>query len=160
MIAITATVNGASVEAVVPPRMTLVEFLRDHLGLTGTKVSCELQVCGACSVLVDGRPVSACTYLAVEIDGRTVETVEGLSVNGRLSAVQRAFMDNAGLQCGFCTSGFQMMATSLLRKTPHPTEAEVRHYLEGNICRCTGYRPIVDSVLAAAASPDGRAGDE
>lgn len=160
MIAITATVNGASIEAVVSPRMTLVEFLRDHLGLTGTKVSCELQVCGACSVLVDGRPVSACTYLAVEIDGRAVETVEGLSVDGRLSAVQRAFMDNAGLQCGFCTAGFQMMATSLLRKIPHPTEVEVRHYLEGNICRCTGYRPIIDSVLAAAASQNARADDE
>lgn len=149
MIDITTFVNGNAVTASIPARMTLAEFLRDELGLTGTKVSCELQVCGACSVLVDGEPVSSCTYLAAEADNHHVETVESLAVDGQLSAIQRSFMDNAGLQCGFCTSGFQMMATALLRKEPKPSESVVKDYLEGNICRCTGYRPIIDAVVNA-----------
>jgi len=147
---VTAEVNGVEVTRSVSPRHTLAQFLRDDLGLTGTKVSCELQVCGACSVLVDGAPVSACTYLAADIDGRTVETVEGLAAGGELHPLQRSFVDNFALQCGFCTPGFLMMAKSLLDRNPDPTEAEVREYLDGNICRCTGYRPIVEAVLEAA----------
>ncbi|HXR40810.1 MAG TPA: (2Fe-2S)-binding protein [Acidothermaceae bacterium] len=147
---VTAEVNGVEVTRSVSPRHTLAQFLRDDLGLTGTKVSCELQVCGACSVLVDGAPVSACTYLAADIDGRTVETVEGLAAGGELHPLQRSFVDNFALQCGFCTPGFLMMAKSLLDRNPDPTEEEVREYLDGNICRCTGYRPIVEAVLEAA----------
>jgi aerobic-type carbon monoxide dehydrogenase small subunit (CoxS/CutS family) len=147
---VTAKVNGVEVSRSVSPRHTLAQFLRDDLGLTGTKVSCELQVCGACSVLVDGAPVSACTYLAADIDGRTVETVEGLAAGGELHPLQRSFVDNFALQCGFCTPGFLMMAKSLLDRNPDPTEEEVREYLDGNICRCTGYRPIVEAVLEAA----------
>lgn len=149
MIDVTTSVNGNTVTASIQPRTTLAEFLREDLGLTGTKVSCELQVCGACSVLVDGEPVSSCTYLAAEINARRVETVESLAIDGQLASIQRSFMDNAGLQCGFCTPGFQMMATALLRKDPKPSEDAVKSYLEGNICRCTGYRPIVDAVLKA-----------
>ena len=147
---VTTEVNGVEVTRSVSPRHTLAQFLRDDLGLTGTKVSCELQVCGACSVLVDGAPVSACTYLAADIDGRTVETVEGLAAGGELHPLQRSFVDNFALQCGFCTPGFLMMAKSLLDRNPDPTEEEVREYLDGNICRCTGYRPIVEAVLEAA----------
>jgi aerobic-type carbon monoxide dehydrogenase small subunit (CoxS/CutS family) len=147
---VTAEINGIEITRSVSPRHTLAQFLRDDLGLTGTKVSCELQVCGACSVLVDGAPVSACTYLAADIDGRTVQTVEGLATGGELHPLQRSFVDNFALQCGFCTPGFLMMAKSLLDRNPDPTEEEVREYLDGNICRCTGYRPIVEAVLEAA----------
>ncbi|HET9188838.1 MAG TPA: (2Fe-2S)-binding protein [Acidothermaceae bacterium] len=150
-VGVTATVNGVEISRSVATRITLAQFLRDDLGLTGTKVSCELQVCGACSVLVDGAPVSACTYLASDIDGRTVETVEGLSAGGSMHPLQEAFVDNFALQCGFCTPGFLMMAKALLERNPNPTEDEVREYLDGNICRCTGYRPIVEAVLDAAA---------
>lgn len=153
-IAIDVRVNGRSVTTVIPIQETAAEFLRDRLGLTGTKVSCDMQVCGACSVLVDDVPVSACTYLAVDLDGRTVRTVEGLATNDDLSPLQRAFLQRYAYQCGFCTSGFLMMATSLLERNPHPTEEQVVEYLDGNICRCTGYRPIVDAILdVAAVSP-------
>lgn len=145
------TINGKQIERTVPVRQSLAEFLRDDLGLTGTKLSCELQVCGACTVLVDGDPISACTYLAVDVDGRHVLTVEGLGSDGSLSPVQQAFVDSFALQCGFCTPGFVMMATALLERNSNPTQPEVADYLEGNICRCTGYRPIVDAVMAAAA---------
>lgn len=144
-------VNGAEVSRTVANRQTLAGFLRDDLGLTGTKVSCDLQVCGVCSVLVDGQPVSSCTYLAVDVDGRRVRTVEGLSAGEQLSVLQQAFVDHFALQCGFCTPGFLMMATALLERNPDPTEEEVVEYLEGNICRCTGYRTIVDAVLDAAS---------
>jgi aerobic-type carbon monoxide dehydrogenase small subunit (CoxS/CutS family) len=144
-------VNGIVVRRTVENRQTLVGFLRDGLGLTGTKVSCDLQVCGVCSVLVDDQPVSSCTYLAADIDGRRVRTVEGLSGGERLSPLQQSFVDHFALQCGFCTPGFLMMATALLERNPDPTEEEVIDYLEGNICRCTGYRTIVDAVLEAAA---------
>lgn len=144
------TVNGRPVEARIPTRMLLAEFLRDRLGLTGTKVSCGMQVCGACTVLVDERPVSACGLLAVDVDGADVVTVEGLARDGRLTPVQQAFVDCSALQCGFCTPGFVMMSTALLRRTPDPTEKQVAHYLEGNLCRCTGYEPIVEAVLHAA----------
>lgn len=144
-------VNGVEVRRTVENRHTLAAFLRDTLGLTGTKVSCDLQVCGVCSVLVDGKPVSSCTYLAADVDGRRIRTVEGLSEGERLSVLQQAFIDNFALQCGFCTPGFLMMATALLERSPDPTEEEVVDYLDGNICRCTGYRTIVNAVLDAAA---------
>jgi aerobic-type carbon monoxide dehydrogenase small subunit (CoxS/CutS family) len=147
---IRATVNGVEVRRFVQNRMTLVEFLRTELGLTGTKVSCELEVCGVCSVLVDGNPVSSCTYLAVDIDGRDVLTVEGLSKGARLHPLQTAFVENFALQCGFCTPGFLVMAHALLKENPDPTEHEIVEYLDGNICRCTGYRPIIDAVMDAA----------
>ncbi|MCW2538524.1 MAG: ndhB [Frankiales bacterium] len=143
-------INGRPIARRVRNRATLAQFLRDDLGLTGTKLSCELQVCGVCSVLVDDRPVSACTYLAVDVDGRQVRTVEGLACNGKLNALQSAFVENFALQCGFCTAGFLMMSTSLLERNPDPSEHEVVEYLDGNICRCTGYEPIVQAVLDAA----------
>ncbi|MCW2929500.1 MAG: Carbon monoxide dehydrogenase small chain [Actinomycetia bacterium] len=142
-------VNGVEVRRTVANRQTLAAFLRDELGLTGTKVSCDLQVCGVCAVLVDSQPVSSCTYLAADTDGREVRTVEGLSNGERLSVLQQSFVDNFALQCGFCTPGFLMMATALLERNPDPTEEEVIEYLEGNICRCTGYRTIVNAVLDA-----------
>lgn len=147
---IRASVNGAPVESTVPVRLTLAEFLRDHLGLTGTKLSCEMQVCGVCTVLVDGRPVSACTYLAADIDGREVTTIEGLSDGETLHPIQQAFADEFALQCGFCTPGFVMMAKALLDENPQPQVDDVVEYLEGNICRCTGYQPIVNAVMRAA----------
>lgn len=148
--AISATVNGVHIERDVPSRMMLAEFLRSELGLTGTKVSCDMQVCGACSVLVDGRPVSSCTYLAIDIDRKSVETIEGLSADGTLDPLQNSFIDNSALQCGFCTAGFIMMSRALLRSNPNPTREDVISHLEGNICRCTGYEPIVNAVLDAA----------
>ena len=145
-------VNGTEHRRTLPARMMLAQFVRDELGLKGTKVSCEMQVCGACSVLVDGAPVSACTYLAADVDGREVATVEGLAgPDGELNPLQRAFVENFALQCGFCTPGFLMMSTALLAENPDPTEDEVKEHLDGNICRCTGYEPIVKAVLEAAA---------
>jgi carbon-monoxide dehydrogenase small subunit len=144
------TVNGVRRDLRVEPRETLAEVLRDRLALTGTKVSCDAQVCGACTVLVDGLAVSACTYLAADAEDREVRTVEGLAVEGVLHPLQQAFIDHAAFQCGFCTSGMLMAATALLEDTPDPTREEVVAGLEGNLCRCTGYAPIVDAVLAAA----------
>lgn len=152
MTAVDATINASRVTADVAPRMTLAEFLRDELGLYGTKVSCELQVCGVCTVLIDDLPVSACTFLAADIDGRRVTTIEGLAESGRLHPVQQAFVDEFAMQCGFCTPGFVMMAVALLQERRDPTREEVEQYLDGNICRCTGYRPIVDAVLRAAST--------
>ncbi|MDT4894284.1 MAG: aerobic carbon-monoxide dehydrogenase small subunit [Pseudonocardiales bacterium] len=149
-VTVTADVNGVAVSEAVETRLTLAQFLRERLGLTGTKLSCEMQVCGVCSVLVDGEPVSACTYLAADVDGRRVETVEGLARGGALDPLQQSFVENFALQCGFCTPGFLMMATALLRRNPDPTEDDVKEYLDGNICRCTGYAPIVEAVLDAA----------
>jgi aerobic-type carbon monoxide dehydrogenase small subunit (CoxS/CutS family) len=150
-------VNGKAVGREVPNRATLAQFLRDDLGLTGTKISCELQVCGVCTVLVDGSPVSACTYLAASTDGKHVLTIEGLESGNRLHQLQEAFIEHFGLQCGFCTPGFIMMAKALLDSNPHPTEQDVVEHLDGNICRCTGYRPIVDAVLAVASRAGGKA---
>ena len=130
--------------------MILAEFLRDQLGLTGTKVSCELQVCGSCTVLVDGKPISSCTYLAADIDRRDVATIEGVATSESLHPIQQAFVDNNALQCGFCTPGFVMATLALLAENPNPDEDEVAHYLEGNICRCTGYQPIIRAVIDAA----------
>lgn len=147
---LSTVVNGQSVRRYVENRVTLAEFLRSDLGLTGTKLSCELQVCGVCTVLVDGSPVSACTYLAADVDGREVTTIEGLAGDDGLHVLQQAFVENFALQCGFCTPGFVMMAKSLLDRTPEPSAEDVMHHLEGNICRCTGYAPIVEAVLDAA----------
>jgi carbon-monoxide dehydrogenase small subunit len=149
------TVNGRTHGLSIEPCETLAEVLRNRLSLTGAKISCDAQVCGACTVLVDGLPVSACTFLAVDADGRHVRTVEGLAEDGRLSPLQQSFIDHAAFQCGFCTSGMLMTATALLEEQPHPTREEVVHGLEGNLCRCTGYAPIVEAVLAAAARTTG-----
>lgn len=158
-ITITTQVNGQDVTRSIPARRTLAGFLRDDLHLTGTKLSCELQVCGVCTVLVDGDPVSACTYLAVDIDGRKVQTIEGLTgTNGNLHPLQQAFVDRFASQCGFCTPGFIMTAKSLLDRDPDPDPEAVKEWLDGNICRCTGYRPILEAVGDAAMLMNGGEG--
>jgi carbon-monoxide dehydrogenase small subunit len=150
-IPIALTVNGVGCEGVVEPRRLLSDFLREELELTGVRVSCEHGICGACTVMVDGRTVRACLMLAVQADGAEVQTVEGLARDGVLHPVQQAFWDHHALQCGFCTPGMLVAACELLARNPAPSEAEVREGLGGNICRCTGYVHIVDAVLAAAA---------
>jgi aerobic carbon-monoxide dehydrogenase small subunit len=162
LIDVAVSVNGREERLSVEARESLAEVLRERLSLTGTKVSCDSQVCGSCTVLVDDLAVSACTFLAVDADGRAVRTVEGLASNGRLSPLQQAFIDHAAFQCGFCTSGMLMAATAVLEESPDPSREDVIHGLDGNLCRCTGYSPIVDAVLAAARSsreapPDPRA---
>jgi carbon-monoxide dehydrogenase small subunit len=151
-ITVSLIVNGRRHDLSVEPRETLADVLRGQLGLTGLKISCDAQVCGACTVLVDGLPVSGCTFLAADADARHVRTVEGLAVDGMLSPLQQAFIDHAAFQCGFCTPGMLMAATALLEDQPNPTRDEVISGLEGNLCRCTGYAPIVDAVLAVAAA--------
>jgi aerobic-type carbon monoxide dehydrogenase small subunit (CoxS/CutS family) len=146
-------VNGASQEHDVEPRLLLVHYLREVVGLTGTNVGCDTSSCGACTVLLDGESVKSCTVLAVQADGRDVTTIEGLAVDGSMHPIQQAFQDHHALQCGYCTPGMVMAAASLLKEHPRLTEAEVRVGLEGNLCRCTGYHNIVKAVLAAA---DGR----
>jgi carbon-monoxide dehydrogenase small subunit len=148
--AITVTVNGRVHERTVETRLTLVDFLRHELNLTGTHVGCEHGVCGACTVLVNGRSVRSCLMLAVQCDGEKIATVESLAEGGRLNPLQQAFQDCHGLQCGFCTPGILMTLTEFLRDHPDPTEPQVREVLTGNICRCTGYQGIVDATLAAA----------
>ena len=148
-------VNGAARTLSIEPRETLAEVLRERLALTGTKVSCDAQVCGACTVLVDGLAVSACTYLAVDADGRAVQTVEGLATDRELAPIQQAFIDHDAFQCGFCTPGMLMAATALLQEDPFPTREAVIHGMEGNLCRCTGYAHIIDAVLAAARTTTG-----
>ena len=148
---ITMTVNGREVSGEVEGRTLLVDFLRNDQRLTGTHVGCDTSQCGACSIHVNGELVKSCTMFAAEADGAEVATIEGAAApDGTLSAVQQAFQDHHGLQCGYCTPGMVMAATSLLKENPKPTEAEVRHYLEGNICRCTGYHNIVKAVMAAS----------
>jgi len=148
---IQTTVNGTAVSASVPARQTLVDFLRYHLELTGSHVGCEHGVCGACTVLVDGQAVRSCLMLAVQADGAIITTVEGLaSEDGQLHPLQQAFHDNHGLQCGFCTPGVLMTLLEFLQHNSAPTEGEVRVALSGNLCRCTGYQPIVDSIRLAA----------
>jgi aerobic carbon-monoxide dehydrogenase small subunit len=149
---IAVTVNGARREAEVEPRELLVYFLREGLGLPGTVVGCDTTSCGACTVLLDGESVKSCTVLAVQADGREVTTIEGLAENGKLHPVQQAFHEHHGLQCGFCTPGMVMATVSLLEEHPDPNEEEIRHLLEGNLCRCTGYQNIVKAVKAAAAA--------
>lgn len=142
--------NGVATEARVEARTTLAEMLRTHLGLTGTKVSCEAQICGSCTVLLDGLPVSSCTYLGVDADGREVTTIEGVAEDDALDVVQQAFIGAGAVQCGYCTPGFVLAVKSLLAENPHPSTEEAKHYLDGNICRCTGYEQILEAVLAAA----------
>jgi carbon-monoxide dehydrogenase small subunit len=143
-------VNGANHQLEVEPRLLLVHALRDHLGLTGTHVGCDTSNCGACTIHLDGRAVKSCTVLAVQADGADVTTIEGLAAEGDLHPVQEAFWNDHGLQCGYCTPGMIMAAAALLEENPGPTEEEVRHALEGNLCRCTGYHNIVRAVLDAA----------
>jgi carbon-monoxide dehydrogenase small subunit len=150
MTRIALTINGVSHEADVEPRTLLVYFLREHAGLTGTHVGCDTTSCGACTVLMDGQTVKACNVLAVQADGSDVTTVEGLAKNGDWHPLQTAFHEEHGLQCGFCTPGMLMASVGILAENPDPTESEVRHALEGNLCRCTGYQNIVNAVLAAA----------
>ncbi len=145
------TVNGKAVSGDVETRTLLVHFLRDNLRLTGTHVGCETGICGACTVLVDGKAVKSCTMFAVQADGRDVTTIEGLATDGQLHPMQEAFWNAHGLQCGFCTPGMIMTSNQLLERNPQPTEEEIRHGLEGNLCRCTGYQHIVNAVKAAAA---------
>jgi aerobic carbon-monoxide dehydrogenase small subunit len=154
---VSITVNGKATTHDVEPRLLLVHYLRDVLGLTGTNVGCDTSSCGACSVHLDGEAVKSCTLLAVQADGASVTTIEGLAPSeDDLHPMQQAFREHHGLQCGFCTPGMVMAATSLLREIPDPTEQQVREGLEGNLCRCTGYHNIVQAVLAAAKTGGGR----
>jgi carbon-monoxide dehydrogenase small subunit len=146
------TVNGRETSKEVEPRLLLVHYLRDLLGLTGTNVGCDTSQCGSCTILMDGQAVKSCTVLAVQADGSKVTTIEGLAKNGQLHPIQQAFWDHHGLQCGFCTPGMILIATEILKKNPKPSEHDVRHGLEGNICRCTGYENIVRAILAASSS--------
>jgi carbon-monoxide dehydrogenase small subunit len=151
MASVSMTVNGQSVSREVEPRTLLVEFLRQHLGLTGTHVGCDTSQCGCCVVHVNGESVKACTMLALQCDGAQVTTIEGLAANGELHPMQAAFREHHGLQCGFCTPGMIMSAVDLVQRNPDPSEADIRHWLEGNLCRCTGYHNIVKAIKAAAA---------
>lgn len=143
-------VNGVWYEKYVSPRMLLVDFLRDELNLTGTKVGCDTTTCGACTVLLNGKSVKSCTVLAVQADGGEVTTIEGLSVDSKLHPIQKAFEDNFALQCGFCTPGMIVQSYALLKENPNPTEEEIRDGIHGNICRCTGYQNIVKAIQDAS----------
>lgn len=149
---ISVTVNGAEHTAEVEPRLLLVDFIRSNLKLTGTHIGCDTTSCGVCTVLVDGTPVKSCTYFAVQADGRSITTVEGLKQNGALSPMQEAFKEHHGLQCGFCTPAMMLVGTALIAENPDPTEDEIRFGISGNLCRCTGYVNIVKSIQAAAAT--------
>ena len=144
------TVNGVLYERKVEPRVTLVDFIRGELGITGTHVGCEHGVCGACTVIFDGQPVRSCIMLAVQADSHSVQTVEGMSSGEQLHPIQQAFWENFGLQCGFCTPGFLLTVQDLLSRNPDPTDTEIREELSGNICRCTGYKSIIAAVKQAA----------
>jgi carbon-monoxide dehydrogenase small subunit len=157
--AITLTVNGATQHHDVEPRMLLVHYVRDVLGLTGTHVGCETSICGACTVLLDGQSVKSCTVFAVQADGAQVTTIEGMAANGQLHPVQEGFWEKHGLQCGYCTPGMIMAAAQLLARNPQPDDAEIRHGLEGNLCRCTGYQHIVEAVRYAAQKMKAASGD-
>ena len=147
---VSITVNGAEHVLNVEPRDLLVYVLRERLALTGTNVGCDTSSCGACTVLLDGESVKSCTLLGVQVDGHEITTIEGLATNGTMHPVQEAFHEQHGLQCGYCTPGFIMATVSLLEETPNPTEEEIRHALEGNLCRCTGYHNIIRAVQTAA----------
>ena len=147
---ISMTVNGETRQGDVEPRTLLVQYIREHLGLTGTNIGCDTSSCGACTIHVNGESVKSCTMLAVQADGADITTIEGLAKGGQMHPMQQAFMENHGLQCGYCTPGMVMASISLLKENPNPTEEDVRVGLEGNLCRCTGYHNIVKSVLAAA----------
>ena len=168
MTRISVKVDGTVYQDEVEPRLLLIHYLRDRLGLTGTPIGCDTSNCGACTVDLDGASVKSCSVLAVQADGSEVTTVEGLARNGEWTGLQRAFHERHALQCGYCTPGMLMAARDLLRENPHPTQDEIRHGLEGNLCRCTGYQNIVRAVLDAAgkmkpgagAVPDNAAGIE
>jgi carbon-monoxide dehydrogenase small subunit len=149
------TINGQATEVLCEPRQSLLEVLRDELRLTGSKEGCNNGNCGACNVILDGRLVNSCLVLAVEVEGRQVQTIEGIAGPGGLHPLQQQFLEQAALQCGICTPGFIVAARALLERNPNPTEAEVRHWLAGNLCRCTGYDKIIRAVLAAASSAKG-----
>jgi carbon-monoxide dehydrogenase small subunit len=152
---VSLTVNDVAEEVEVPANRLLADLLRDDLGLTGTKRGCETGICGACTVLVDGKAMKSCLLLALQVRDRSVTTIEGIGSADALHPVQQAFVEHGGLQCGFCTPGFVMMSVALLKDNPKPDEEEVRRNLNGNLCRCTGYNGIVESVLAAAEKIDG-----
>ena len=153
---ITITVNSAEQIASVEPRLLLAHFLRENAGLTGTHIGCETSLCGACTVLLDGRAVKSCTVLAVQADDRKVTTVEGLASNGKLHPIQEGFWEEHGLQCGFCTPGMIMCSHDLLERHPSPTDAEIREGINGNLCRCTGYQHIVAAVRTASRKMSGK----
>jgi len=150
MTTISMTVNGKVRKAQVEPRLLLVHFLREQLNLTGTHIGCDTSQCGACAVLVDGRSAKSCTLFAVQADGSTITTIEGLAANGELHPLQEGFWEEHGLQCGFCTPGMIMSAVNLLADNPRPTEREIREGITGNFCRCTGYQHIVNAIQSAA----------
>jgi len=154
VLAISFSLNGKTIAVDVPAHVLLIDLIRDRLGLKGTKRSCDMEVCGACTVLLDGEPISSCTTLAVDVDRRAVTTIEGVTPPDGLSRIQEAFVLHGGLQCGFCTPGFIMAVSALLETTPHPTDAEIRHYLDGNLCRCTGYTKIFEAVKSLAGRQD------
>jgi aerobic carbon-monoxide dehydrogenase small subunit len=152
---VTMTINGQKHAHEVEPRLLLVHYIRETVGLTGTHVGCDTSQCGACTILVDGKAVKACTLFAVQADGANITTIEGLAKNGELHPIQQGFWEKHGLQCGFCTPGMIFAAHEILRTNPNPTPEQIRHGLEGNMCRCTGYQNIVRAVQAAAADPRG-----
>lgn len=154
--AISINVNGVDYASEVEPRMLLVHYLRDALGLTGTHVGCETSICGACTVVIDGQAVKSCTMFAVQADGSNVTTIEGLAANGNLHPVQEGFWECHGLQCGYCTPGMIMASTQMLDRNANPSREEIRHGLEGNLCRCTGYQHIVEAVEYAAKQVAGK----
>jgi aerobic carbon-monoxide dehydrogenase small subunit len=149
-IAISFDLNGKNYELDVEPHELLIDLVRERLGLTGVKLSCDVEVCGACTLLVDGHPVSSCTTLAFEVSGKRVETIEGLATKTGLHPLQQAFIEHGGFQCGFCTPGMILAAKALLEENPDPSEEEIKRFMHGNICRCTGYKKIIESIRAAA----------
>lgn len=151
---VTTTINDDQVEFLCEPRQSLLEVLRDELQMTGSKEGCNNGNCGACSVILDGRVVDSCIVLGVEVEGHTIQTIEGLATAEGLHPLQQAFLEQAALQCGICTPGFIIAAKAMLDRNPNPTEAQVRHWLAGNLCRCTGYDKIVRAVLQAAGTPE------
>ena len=152
--------NGEDIQVLAEPNRTLLDLLRDDLGLTGTKKGCEAGECGACTVLLDGRPVNSCITLVAEVEGCRVITVEGVAQDGQLTPLQRQFIDKWAFQCGYCTAGMIMSAKALLDRNPHPTEQEIREAIEGNLCRCTGYVKIVEAIQATVAEMDWEAANE
>ena len=152
---ITVTINGTARTDDIEPRRLLVDYVRTVVGLTGTHIGCDTTSCGVCTVLVDGTPVKSCTMLAVQADGREITTVEGLKTNGQLSAIQEAFREEHGLQCGFCTPAMMLVGSALIADNPDPSDDDVRWAISGNLCRCTGYTNIVKSIQAAAAATSG-----
>ena len=151
---ISFNLNGEDIQVLAEPNRTLLDLLRDDLGLTGTKKGCEAGECGACTVMLDGRPVNSCITLAAEVEGCRVITVEGVAQDGQLSPLQRQFIDKWAFQCGYCTAGMIMSAKALLERNPHPTELEIRKAIEGNLCRCTGYVKIIEAIQAVVAEMD------